>query len=73
LPFAGGACPTISPTRRRRDTRIARDERNARVREMALAGAPWPAIAAEVGLSPTRVRQLGGDLPPRKAGRPSRR
>jgi hypothetical protein len=70
LPFVGGACPAMSPTRRRRDARIARSERDARVREMALAGAPWPAIAAEVGLSPTRVRQLCADLPPRKAGRP---
>src|SRR5262249_7271547 len=70
LPFVGGVSPGGSPTRRRRDPRIARGERDARVREMALAGAPGPAIAAAVGLSPTRVRQLCAELSPRKAGRP---
>jgi hypothetical protein len=43
--------------------------RNARIKEMAHAGLPWPEIAATVGLSPARVRQLCGDLPPRPSGR----
>src|SRR5262249_45989793 len=47
------------------------DARSARVRELARAGVPWPAIAAEVGLSATRARQLCADLTPRKGGRPS--
>jgi hypothetical protein len=47
--------------------------RNERVREMALARTPWRAIALEIGLSITRVRQLRADLRPRRAGRAWRR
>jgi hypothetical protein len=46
------------------------ETRNARIREMAERGVPWPSIATEVGLSPTRVRQICGDLPRRRSGRP---
>jgi len=48
------------------------ETRNARVRELALAGEPWPSIAAAVGLSPSAVRYVCRDLPARRSGRPAR-
>src|SRR5262245_20154053 len=44
--------------------------RNVRIRAMAERGVPWPTIAAAFGLSPSAVRRVCRDLPPRKAGRP---
>jgi hypothetical protein len=49
------------------------ETRNARIRQMAEEGAPWPAIAAAFGLSPSAVRRVCRDLPPRRAGPKPRR
>jgi site-specific DNA recombinase len=68
LPWTDGVCPGGRSARARR-SKMDRARRDTRVRELALAGMPWPAIADEVGLSPTRVRQLCTDLPRRKSGR----
>jgi hypothetical protein len=46
--------------------------RNARIREMAARGVPWPGIARAFGLSPSAVRRVYWDLPPRPSG-PKRR
>jgi hypothetical protein len=47
--------------------------RNARIREMALAGVPWRADAAQAGLSPSGVRAVCRGLPGRgEGGRPRR-
>jgi hypothetical protein len=73
LPWTDELCPTAATRRRARRPKIDRGARDAQVRELALAGVSWPAIAEEVGLSPTRVRQLCADLPSRRAGRPRAR
>jgi hypothetical protein len=44
--------------------------RNPRIREMATRGVAWPEIARAFGMSPTGVRFVWRDLPPRKAGCP---
>ena len=46
------------------------EDRNARIRQMAERGVPWPVIAETVGMSPAGVRFVCKDMPPRKAGRP---
>jgi hypothetical protein len=63
------ACPRTRRPQREHSEDAALMERRARVRELALAGMPWPAIAAAVGLSPSRVRQLCAEFPRRKSGR----
>ena len=49
------------------------EDRNARIRAMAEQGVPWAAIARAVGMTPTVVRYVCRDMPPRKGGRPRRR
>jgi hypothetical protein len=49
------------------------ESRNARMREMAVRGVPWPAITQAFGLSPSGVRFVCRDLPPRPAGPKARR
>jgi hypothetical protein len=49
------------------------ETRNARIREMAAAGVPWPAIATAFGMSPSGVRFVCRDLPRRVPGRRPRR
>jgi hypothetical protein len=44
------------------------DARNARIRSMVEQDIPWPTIAAAVGLSPSAVRRVCRDMPPRRAG-----
>jgi DNA invertase Pin-like site-specific DNA recombinase len=44
------------------------EARNTRIRAMAEGGVPWSAIAAAFGLSPSGVRRVCRDLPPRRAG-----
>jgi site-specific DNA recombinase len=48
------------------------ETRNARIRDLAVAGESWPAIAAAVGLSASAVRYVCRDLPRRMSGRPAR-
>jgi hypothetical protein len=45
------------------------ETRNARIRELAARGVPWPAIAQAFGISPSGVRFVCRDLPPRPSGR----
>ena len=44
------------------------ETRNARIRGMAERGAPWPEIAGAFDLSPSAVRRVCRDMPPRRAG-----
>jgi hypothetical protein len=44
------------------------ESRNARIQAMAAQDVPWPAIAAAFGLSPSAVRRVCRDMPPRRAG-----
>jgi hypothetical protein len=44
------------------------EARNARIRAMAEQNVPWPAVAAAFGLSPSAVRRVCRDMPPRRAG-----
>jgi hypothetical protein len=44
------------------------ETRNARIRAMAEQRVSWPAIAAAFGLSPSAVRRVCQDMPPRRSG-----